>query len=142
MVEPLLEAEGLEVVEVEYRREPIGMVLRIFIDTPGGINLDVCSRASAVIDMALDEGGLIESAYHLEVSSPGLERRLAKPAHFQRFAGEIAQIRLTDQERGRKKFTGVIMAADDESVTLEVDGVRHRLEYGRIARASLKYTDW
>jgi len=67
IVEPLLEREGLEVVDVEYRREPIGMVLRVFIDRPEGVDLEVCSDASSVIEAALDETDFIESAYNLEV---------------------------------------------------------------------------
>lgn len=142
IVEPLLEREGLEVVDVEYRREPIGMVLRVFIDRPEGVDLEVCSDASSVIEAALDETDFIESAYNLEVSSPGVERRLVKPAHFQSFVGEEARLHLLPTVEGRKKFTGRIVEANGEAVTLEVDGERLRFEYERIAKANLKYSSW
>ena len=141
IIEPLLERDGLEVVDVEYRREPVGMVLRVYIDRPEGIDLGVCSEASSAIEAALDETDIIESAYNLEVSSPGVERRLVKPAHFQRFIGEEARLRLLPTEEGRKKFTGKIVEADDKAVALEVDGERLRFEYERIAKANLKYCD-
>lgn len=141
IVEPLLEREGLEVVDVEYRREPVGMVLRVYVDRHEGVNLEVCSAASGVIEAALEEADFIESAYNLEVSSPGVERPLTKPAHFQRFVGEEARLRLLPTVEGRKKFTGKIVEADEEAVALEVDGERLRFEYERIAKANLKYSD-
>ena len=141
IIEPLLEREGLEVVDVEYRREPVGMVLRVYIDKPEGVDLEACSVASGFIEAALDEVDFIESAYNLEVSSPGVERRLSKPAHFERFVGEEARLRLLPTVEGRKKFTGKIIEVDEEAVTLEVDGERLRFEYERMAKANLKYID-
>lgn len=142
IIEPVLEHEGLEVIDVEYRREPVGMVLRVFIDRPEGVDLEVCSAASGAIGEALEEAQPIEAAFSLEVSSPGVERRLAKPGHFQRFIGEDAKVQLLPTVPGRKKFTGKIVDADEEAVVLEVDGERQRLEYELIARANLKYSDW
>ncbi len=141
VIEPVLERNGLELVDVEYRREPVGMVLRVFIDRPEGVDLEVCSEASACIDTELEAVEFLKEAYTLEVSSPGLERRLTKPAHFQRFVGQEVQIRRVQALEGRKKYSGTLAAADETSVSLDTDEGVKRFEYTEIAKANLKYDD-
>ena len=140
IVEPELGSRGLEIVDVEYQREPVGQVLRFYIDGPRGINLDACADVSAVISDLLDGSDIIKSEYTLEVSSPGIERRLTKPEHFIRFVGEKAVIK-TDAGGGRKRFTGVLTKADEAGFTLDTDDGPVDFEYGGVARANLVFTD-
>lgn len=140
IVEPELTSRGLEIVDVEYKREPIGRVLRFYIDGPQGINLDTCSEASAVISDLLDRSDILKNEYTLEVSSPGIERRLTKPAHFMRFVGETAAIKTGFAHDGRKKFTGVLSRADEAGFTLDTSDGPIDFEYGGVTRANLVFT--
>lgn len=140
-VEPVLAAEGLEIIEVEYRREPVGMVLRFFIDHPDGIDLDKCSSASGAISGVLDDSDIIHSAYVLEVSSAGIERPLTKPDHYRRFIGSEMALKIAAPRNGRKKFAGVISDADDTGFSMTVDGVEERFSYEEVVKAHLIYKD-
>ncbi len=140
-IEPGLESQGLEVVDLEYRREPIGMVLRVFIDQPSGVNLDTCANASELISRALDEADIINSSYNLEVSSPGVERRLTNERHFRRFIGKEVLVKTIARVNGRKRFKGKLIKADDTGFTIEVEGVNVSLDYEQVAKANLVFTD-
>lgn len=141
VVEPELESRGVEIVDLEYKREPVGQVLRFYIDKPGGINLDDCAAASTVIGRLLDESDVVKSGYILEVSSPGIERRLTKPAHFIRFIGSKAVVKLNAARDGRKRFAGVLVKADESGFSLDTgDGVVD-FEYSQVARANLVFAD-
>ena len=104
MALPVCAAEGLELVHVEYLREADGRKLRLYIDKPGGIGLDDCVRVtrhlSDLLDVELEEN---YGPYNLEVSSPGPDRPLVKPADFERFKGNTAKIRTTPGHRRAKK---------------------------------------
>jgi len=141
VIEPVLESKGFELVDVEYRREPVGMVLRVFIDQPEGVDLKACSDASALIDSGLDEVDIVPDVYNLEVSSPGVERRLTKPEHFKRFVGRQAQVRTAQVVDGRKKYTGRLTDVNETGFSLDMDEGSRRFEYKEIAKANLKYTD-
>lgn len=138
LVEPVLEAMGLELVDLELKREAGGKVLRIFIDSPAGIDLDTCADASESLSARLDAEDPIEGPYTLEVSSPGLERPLTKKEHFARYIGERARIRTSEPVDGRREFVGIIAEADDAGVEIEVEGKRYRIAYDLIGRANLK----
>lgn len=138
VVEPVLEAMGLELVDLELKREAGGKVLRVFIDSPAGVDLDTCADASEALSARLDVEDPIEGPYTLEVSSPGLERPLTKKEHFARYIGERARIRTSEPLEGRREFVGVITEADDAGVEIEVEGKRYRIAYDLIARANLK----
>ncbi|MBM9604580.1 ribosome maturation factor RimP [Desulfopila inferna] len=118
----LLPSMGLELVEVQFRREQHGLVLRIFIDGPDGVNLDHCSMVSRELGDYLDVEDLIEHQYHLEVSSPGLERKLSRLKDFERFHGRKAKIKMHLPIDGEKTFIGVISRVDGESIFLEMEG--------------------
>lgn len=138
IVEPVLEKMGLELVELELKREAGGRVLRIFVDSPVGVDVDTCADASNAIGAALDRRDPIEGAYSLEVSSPGIERPLTKPEHFARSKGEKAKVKTAEPIGGRRDFTGVIVDADDEGFVIEVDGTETRVEYDKVVKARLK----
>lgn len=120
IVEPMLQAQGLEVYDVEHR----GGQLRVTVERPdGGIDLDALSQATKLVSSALDEHDPIRSRYTLEVSSPGLERTLRLPTHFIWAVGQTVQIRTQPGVEGDRRVKGVIVAADDETVTVRVGEV-------------------
>lgn len=121
---PLFEEMGLELVDIEYRREPHGWVLRFFLDKEGGINLDDCAVASRQISSLLDVEDVIPTAYNLEVSSPGLDRPLKKPADFERFTAQLVKIKTLDamdidgSGKRRKTISGRIIALEQENLVI------------------------
>ena len=138
LAEPVVLAKGMELVEVEWQREPRGWVLRLYIDKPGGVTLGDCVKISEIVSDLLDARDFIHHSYHLEVSSPGIDRPLRKREDFQRFAGDKVRISLKAPLEGRKNFTGILKGVEGEEVILEVDGVEVRLPYGDIKKANLK----
>jgi ribosome maturation factor RimP len=127
-VDELLPSMGLELVEIQYRQEQHGWVLRIFIDTPEGVTLDHCSMVSRELGDYLEVEDLIDHQYHLEVSSPGLERKLYKIEDFKRFLGRTAKIKMHQPIDGEKIFVGEIFQVDGDLIVLKMEGER-RLEF-------------
>src|SRR6185295_1220371 len=91
VIQPPIEAAGYELVDVEWKREQPGFILRVFIDKPDGITHEDCERVSRELSAVLDVTDVIPHAYHLEVSSPGLDRPLRSLAHFRRYLGQKAR---------------------------------------------------
>jgi len=143
--EPYVRDAGLDLIEVQYGREPSGWVLRVFIDRPAGgagpITADDCERVSRDLSAALDVADRIPHAYKLEVSSPGLDRPLRRERDFERFLGESARIRLTDGVEGRRNFSGTLQAVKDGRVEIACDGRSWLLPIDDIAKANL-VPDW
>lgn len=146
LVQPILDDFGLELVELEYKPEGRGMALRIFIDKPGGVGLDDCVAVSREVEAVLEVEDPIRGAYRLEVSSPGLDRPLKKPADYERFAGQAVKIKtrelLDPDQRGhaRKTFSGRLLGCSDGQVRVEqVDkrGGVVAIDLHDIARANL-----
>lgn len=138
LVEPVCASAGLELVLAEFRREATGRILRLYIDRPdGGVTLDDCAAISRqvtdLLDVSLEDIG----PYNLEVSSPGIERPLVKPADYQRFTGKTARIQLHAPVNGQKKFKGVISAATDESVEIETDAGAVSFDFSQIVKGRL-----
>jgi ribosome maturation factor RimP len=141
VVQPAIEAAGYELVDVAWKHEQGGWVLRVYVDKqPGGITHEDCERVSREISTVLDVHDFITHAYSLEVSSPGLERPLRTVEHFRRFIGKKAKIKLKQGVAGRRNYSGTIVAADADArtVTVEVDGVEHVLPLGDLDRANLQ----
>jgi ribosome maturation factor RimP len=131
---PLLEARGLDLVDVELR----GAQLTVFVDREGGVGLDELGAATKDVSAALDEIDPIPSRYILSVSSPGLERRLRTPAHFARAIGEKVTVRVNAGTADVRRLTGTLTAADASGCTLsgpEVPGGEIRIAYDDIERA-------
>jgi ribosome maturation factor RimP len=117
--EELLPSLGLELVEVQFRREGHGWVLRLFIDTESGVTLEHCSKVSREVSDFLDVEDLIEQAYHLEVSSPGLDRPLRTFGDFKRFCGKNVRVKLRELVNGQRVFIGKIHRVhDDQTIDL------------------------
>ena len=133
---PILEEMGLELVEIQFRRES-GWVLRLFIDREGGVTLDDCASVSRQISSYLEVEDLIDHAYNLEVSSPGLERPLKRIEDFIRFSGRRARIKLREPRDGQRVFIGTLAGFIDKSIVLDVDGRLERFAPDAVAKARL-----
>lgn len=131
LVAPLVEAEGLELYDVE----DAGGVLRVLVDRPGGIDLDAVAAATRLVSDAIDEADALEGPTTLEVSSPGLERPLRTPAHFARALGTRINVKTVPASVGERRFEGTLVEADEESITVEADSGVRALGYGEIERA-------
>ncbi len=137
LLQPLVEELGYEFVGLEYNSNPKHAVLRIYIDHDNGVGIEDCEVVSRETAALLDVKDPIRSQYNLEVSSPGLDRPLFTRAHYQAFAGRQAQINLFAPQDGRRKFSGPILSADENSVRIEQDGVEVTLDLDNIAKAKL-----
>ena len=138
--EGFLPSMGLELVEVQFRQEGHGWVLRLFIDGPDGIGVDQCASVSREMNVFLDVEDFIPDAFHLEVSSPGLERPLRTVDDYMRFAGKKARIKLRHPINGQKMFIGLVGESDEHGfeLILEDDSVmRIHLDQIRKARLTL-----
>ncbi|WDL97345.1 ribosome maturation factor RimP [Alicyclobacillus sp. ALC3] len=137
---PILEAHELELVDVEYKKEGGSWFLRVFIDKPGGVDIDDCSKVSEQLSDRLDEVDPIPTAYFLEVSSPGAERPLKKPADFERAVGSYVHVSLYQPLDGQKAFEGVLLSYGADGAELEVreKGVRKHVHIPVDAVASAR----
>jgi ribosome maturation factor RimP len=135
--EPLLADMGMELVEIQFRREGHGWVLRLFIDKEEGVTIDDCAAVSREISAYLEVEDLINHAYHLEVSSPGLERPLRKREDFSRFAERLARIKLREPINGQRVLIGTLLGLEGETVLLEMDKETARIDLENIAKARL-----
>ena len=139
LVEPVIAARGMEVLDIEYRRESIGWVLRIFLDSERGITVDDCAGISRVVGDMLDATDLIPTAYNLEVSSPGIDRPLRKLEHFQKHIGDIIEVRTISTVQNRRNFTGVLKEASPQGLVVQCDSQDYSLGMELIERARLLY---
>ena len=119
LIEEVVRAEGFELVEVELKGSPGRRVLRIFIDRAGGINHDDCARISDQVGTLLEVEEAVAGSYTLEVSSPGLTRRLRTPAEFQRFAGRLVKISTSQAVEGSRHFRGTLLGMKGNRVAVE-----------------------
>lgn len=137
MLEPTVERLGYELTDLELKLGGRDGLVRIFIDKSDGIDVDDCEAVSRQVSAILDVEDPLPGNYTLEVSSPGLDRALTKPAHFQRFMGEDVRVKLRFPLDGRRNFRGALKAADDENIEVEVDGESHSLSLSTIESARL-----
>lgn len=121
LVNPLFEGQKFELVDLTYQKVQGGWVLCIYLDKPGGINLDECQVWSEKIGNLLDQSDMIPHAYSLEVSSPGLKRPLKKLKDYERFTGERIFVKLFGPLNGEKNFQGILVGADNEKVQIKLN---------------------
>lgn len=121
LVTPIIEENSFELVDVEYVKEGADYYLRVYADKEGGINIDDCVLISRALEVKLDEEDFIDTAYILEVSSPGLGRPLKKEKDFKRSIGKDIDIKLYKALDGVKEFTGVLKSYDEENVDVDID---------------------
>jgi ribosome maturation factor RimP len=137
LLEPAVERLGYELADLEVRLGGKGGLIRVFIDKPEGIDLDDCEKVSLAVSALLDVEDPVPGNYNLEVSSPGLDRKLTKIEHFQRFAGETVKVQMRFPVEGRRRFRGTLVSSDDENIVVEVDGESHSLPLKTIDTARL-----
>jgi len=136
---PVIAAEGLELLEVEYRRESQGWVLRLFVDRDGGVSVEDCAAVSRVVGDLLDVADPIAGPYHLEVSSPGLDRPLRRWEHFHREIGKVVAVRTRTALGARKNFKGILVAASPEGIRVDCDGTLFDIPLDAVDTARLRY---
>jgi ribosome maturation factor RimP len=140
MAEALLQADRMNLVDVDYRKEGRRWVLRLFIDREeGGVTVDDCAAVSRELGDLLDAKDVIPEAYVLEVSSPGLNRRVRKKEDFFRFAGRKVEVRLAAPQEGRRKIVGDILRVEGEAVVVAASEGTYTIALGNIAQATLVY---
>lgn len=118
IVEPILAEKALELADLEFVKEGPNWYLRIYIDKEGGVTIEDCESVSRILEKKLDEKDPIEQAYILEVSSPGIDRPLKKPEHFQKYIGEIIDIKLYKPLEGKKEYQGELKQFEDGIITI------------------------
>ena len=138
IIEPIIDDMDLELVDVEFKKEQDGWVLRVFIDRDGGVRLQDCERVSREIGPVLDAEDPVVHSFTLEVSSPGVNRLLKKPADFQRFRGKLVRIKLFTPLDGEKAFSAHIKETEADEVILDKYGKIIRLPFSIIAQAKLE----
>jgi ribosome maturation factor RimP len=137
---PLAAQEGLELIDVELGGSGGRQILRLFIDKSGGVSLDDCSSISRAVSAALDVEDPIQGAYDLEVSSPGLDRPLKTPEHFQKFAGKRVRVKTfgpLPECENRKTFVGILQAYENGMIVVDIDGRLFRVPHAQVSKANV-----
>ena len=140
---PLAAQEGMEIIDIEFRREGgrTGRVLRLYLDKEGGPNVDDISRVSRALSDVLDAENAIDTAYTLEVSSPGINRPLKRPEHFARFLGKRIRVRTRDMIEGRRSFLGTLSDVSNDKIVLAQDGRDYSIPFSMIEKSNYEH-DW
>jgi ribosome maturation factor RimP len=143
LAQPLADDSGLELVDVELHSQGRHRVLRVLLDMPGGVTVGACARFSRRLSDCLDMNQTMPWAYHLEVSSPGIQRPLRTLDSTLRFAGQRVALETHEPQDGRRHFEGELLAPVGQSVGLRTDdGIEHRFEWGAIRNAHLVVDPW
>jgi ribosome maturation factor RimP len=134
----VLADQNMELVDLEYRREGQGWVLRLFIDKEGGITLDDCARMSQEIGTVLDVEDFIGTPYSLEVSSPGLNRPLKNEKDFIKYRDRLIKVKTFDPIDNRRNFKGKLREISDGRIAMEIDGRVVTIPLANVAKANLE----
>lgn len=137
MLRPAVEETGKELLGVEFISAGNNSVLRLFIDHENGINVDDCAEVSRQVGAILDVEDPISSEYNLEVSSPGVDKPLFEMAHFKTVIGEIVNVKLSMPLNGRRKFKGTLVAIENDTLIVNVDGNDYELAFSNVDKANL-----
>ena len=136
LIRTTVEAEGVSLWDVRFLKEGASWYLRVFIDKNEGVSIDDCTNVSHAIDPIIDEADPIDVPYYLEVCSPGIERELTRPQHFEQMLGERVKIRLYKAVDGKKEFIGVLKSAG-EKIVIESEGLEFEFGFKDISKANL-----
>lgn len=137
LIKPAIEKMGYELTDLEVKNQDREQLISIFIDNLTGIKIEDCEIVSRQISLLLDVENPISGKYILEVSSPGLDRKLTKLNHFKRFIGNELRIKLLRSMDGRRNFRGKLLAANKESIKVQVDDQLYKLPIDMIETARL-----
>jgi ribosome maturation factor RimP len=138
IAEAILSNQGMELVDVEYRREGKGWVLRLYIDKEGGITIEDCSRVSQEVGRSLDVEDFILTPYTLEVSSPGLTRPLKSERDFIKYRNRWIKLKTIDPIENRRQFKGKLLGVSENQIEIEVDGGIFQILLSNVAKANLE----
>ena len=139
LIEPILDEMEIELVDIEFLSEQGRWILRIYVDQSGGITLDACARVSREIDDLIEVKDIFQQGYVLEVSSPGLNRRLKKEKDFERAVGKNIKIKMVTPLEGQRNFKGSLRSFQDGILCLSVKDDLILLPYGDVEKANLVY---
>lgn len=119
--EPIAKEYGCSIYDVEFVKEGQNYFLRIYIDKEGGVSTDDCEKVSRAVEPVIDEIDPIEPSYYLEISSPGLDRKLSRPEHFESAVGSLVDLKLFAPINGSKEITATLKGFDGKTVFLELE---------------------
>jgi ribosome maturation factor RimP len=134
----LMDGLALELVDAEIAREGGQLFLRIYIERDGGVTLDDCAKANGLIGNVLEREAIIADSYVLEVMSPGIYRRLKRPEEFEMNLGKMVRVRLKMPFEGIRDFSGVLVGAGEDSLTLELGEELLELRYDNLSGVRLE----
>jgi ribosome maturation factor RimP len=138
LADPMLSNEGMELVDIEYRRESKGWVLRLYIDKTGGVTLDDCSRMSQEVGRNLDVEDFISDPYTLEVSSPGLARPLRKEKDFMKYRNQMIKVKTIAPVENRRQFKGRLLGISEGRIEMKTDDGMIQIPLSNLAKANLE----
>jgi ribosome maturation factor RimP len=135
LLEPWLEAEGVELDDLEVLGTGAGRMVRVTVDAPGGIGVDRLADLSRGLNRVLDEEPAIGASYTLEVSSPGLERPLRRPSQFRKAVGREVVVKTREEVLGSRSHRGILTSVGDADVLVSVDGTDHPIPFDSVTQA-------
>lgn len=135
VVDPYVAAEGIELDDLEIVGKAPGVVVRVTLDADGGIGVDRLAEVSRRLSRLLDDEDPIVGAYTLEVTSPGLERKLRRPRHFEKSVGREVKVKSSSEIAGEHSHRGILVAAGEDRFVVEVDGEKREIAYGDVVSA-------
>ncbi len=138
IADPIISDEGMELVDVEYRRESRGWVLRLYIDKEKGVTLDDCTRISQEVGRSLDVEDFIQAPYTLEVSSPGLTRLLKTEKDFMKYRNSLIKVKTLDAIQSRRQFKGRLVGVSESQIEIEAEGRIFQIPLSNVAKANLE----
>lgn len=138
---PIAEQAGCSLYDVEFVKEGTNWFLRVVIDKPDGVSTDDCEKVSRPLSDWLDEKDPISQSYYLEVSSPGIDRKLTRPEHYEANLGQRVTVRLFAAIEGKRQLSGVLQDYRDGTVVLETDGEVMNLEKAKIVDVRLEWQE-
>lgn len=143
LIEPLAKTRGYCVVDLSYKREGSRFVLRLILDKDGGINMDECARLNVELGEILDKENIIAEEYVIEVSSPGLDRKLEKDTDFKWAMGKKIRVSTYAPIDGKNVFSGILIGMGVDTIVLDENGVSYEVPRDKIANAKLEFNiDW
>ncbi|MEM1143502.1 MAG: ribosome maturation factor RimP [Pseudomonadota bacterium] len=137
LLEPAVRGLGFDLWGLELQRGKRTSLLRVFIDAPQGVQVEDCARVSEQVGMVLEVEEVLAGEYTLEVSSPGIDRRLFSLEQYSAYVGEMLEVKLRAPFEGRRKFKGVLRAIEGDDIVLHVDENEYLLPYTGIDRANV-----
>lgn len=141
LIMPIVEANNVELFDVDYIKEGQDWYLRVYIDKEGGVTIDDCQAVSRAFNEILDKENYITDQYIFEVSSPGLTRPLKKEKDYAKSIGELIDIKLYKAVEGLKEYTGVLKEYDKDNITIEIDDNLIKIERSNLAMIRWAYVE-